>query len=101
MVQLAELQRIEDCLLKRKKPKGVGSFDDLVETKVKVEKKIDARVLRYYRRVREKFDDAVVEIEDGFCPGCRMRIPPIIAQEIRRGGTFNACTTCGRILLRP
>ncbi len=101
MVQLAELQRIEDCLIKRRRPKGIASLQDLEVTKTRIEMEIEARVLRYYRRVREKYDNAVVKIEDGFCPGCRMRIPPLIAQEIRRGGSFHSCNTCGRILLWP
>lgn len=100
MLQLAELQKIEDILVSGAKPKGKTSIASLVSKKNKLEGIIEGRVLRYYQRIRERYNDAVVPVKDGYCAGCGMQIPPFVQQEIRRGIGINYCAACGRILTK-
>jgi predicted nucleic acid-binding Zn-ribbon protein len=99
MVHLAELQEIEDILLTGKRPRGTRSLNHLEAKKTKLEKNIETRVLRYYRRIRERYDDAVVPIEEGYCTACGMMVPPHMQQEIKRHIGINVCGGCGRILI--
>lgn len=99
MVKLAELQKIEDILVSGIKPRGGASLTQLEGKKSRLEQKIEGRILRYYQRIRERHQDAVVPVQNGFCTGCGMQIPPLIQQEIRRGIGFNSCAACGRILM--
>ena len=99
MIQLAELQRIENILVSGKKPKGELSLADLETLKAEIENKIEAKILRYYQRIRERYDDAVIPARNGYCSACGMQIPPFVQQEIKRGIGFNYCATCGRIFV--
>ena len=99
MLQLAELQKIDNLLVTIKRPRGVNSFASLEAKRSKIEKKIELRTLRYYRRIRERYDNAVVNVHEGYCPGCGIQIPLLIQQEIRRGNSLHSCGTCGRIML--
>jgi predicted nucleic acid-binding Zn-ribbon protein len=98
MVQLAELQMIEDILVTGKKPRGIVSFEKLEAKKKTIERSLEVRVLRYYNRIRERYNDAVVPLQEGHCSGCGMEITPLMQQEVRRGIGINYCGGCGRIL---
>ncbi len=95
---LKELQDIENSFTTGKKPKNT-SISSLEKRKQKIEETVELRFLRYYKRIREKYDDAIVSAKSGGCPACGMQIPPIVLQEIRREIGFNHCATCGRILV--
>jgi hypothetical protein len=41
---------------------------------------------------------AVVEIRDGICQGCRMRVPPQLFNEIQRNEQVILCPSCQRML---
>lgn len=99
MVQLAELQQIDDFLDRRIKPKGISSLRKLEDKKTKIEERLETRTLRYYYRVREKHDDAVVPLDGGHCSICGMQIPALIQQDIRNNIGVNVCANCGRILV--
>jgi len=62
--------------------------------------KIDSEVIRKYEMLREKRQGlAVVAIQDGFCQGCNMNIPPQRFLEIRKNSnTIMNCPFCNRIL---
>ena len=45
---------------------------------------------------------AVVEIRSGVCQGCRINVPPQLANIIRRNEQVNLCPNCQRIIyFRP
>ena len=99
MVQLAELQRIDDILVTGKKQRGTDSLEKLEAKKKTIEKGLETRILHYYYRIRDKYNDAVVPLNEGHCFGCGMEITPLMQQEIRRGIGINYCGGCGRILI--
>ena len=41
---------------------------------------------------------AVVEIREGICQGCRMRVPPQLFNEIQRNEQVILCPSCQRML---
>jgi len=42
--------------------------------------------------------EAVVEVRDGTCLGCRMRVPPQLFNELRKSREVRQCPSCHRIL---
>lgn len=95
MVKIAELQKIEDILQSGRKLRTVSSLE---AKKNKLEKCIDSRTLHYYKRIRERYQDAVVPMKEGYCTGCGMLVPSLVRQEVRRKIGLNMCASCGRFL---
>jgi uncharacterized protein len=54
----------------------------------------------YQRVVRQKGEDALAEVEDGFCAGCHQQVPLNVQAEIRLLHPM-FCRTCGRLLYIP
>jgi predicted nucleic acid-binding Zn-ribbon protein len=66
----------------------------------KLERNIDARILKQYNRIRRAKDGlAVVPIKKGSCGGCFSSIPPQKIVEIRELNRLYTCEHCGRILV--
>lgn len=62
-------------------------------------KKVQPRALMLYDRLQLKRWPAVVPLQaDGVCNGCHLRLPPSVAQQVRRGQDLIFCEMCGRIL---
>ena len=72
-------------------------YEELIEKREKLIKKIDKRILDRYERVRLGNDTAVVEIVDGKCAGCHMEVSVVYSEKLREDELIN-CETCGRIL---
>ena len=64
-------------------------------------KKIDARLLAAYRRIRANVHNglAVVTVKRDACGGCYNRIPPQRQLDIRTNKKVIVCEYCGRILV--
>jgi predicted nucleic acid-binding Zn-ribbon protein len=99
MVRLAELQKIDDLLQSGTKTRGAITITSLEAKKNKLEKDIDSRTLHYYKRIRERHNDAVVPMKEGYCTGCGMLVPSLVSQEVRRKIGLNKCASCGRFLI--
>jgi len=52
----------------------------------------------YEQLLRKKGGRAVALLVGQVCQGCRVTVPTMKAQQVRRGGDLITCTTCGRIL---
>lgn len=55
-------------------------------------------VYRRYERIRPKVHPAVAEVVDATCIGCRMRLPPQLANQIQRAVDLYQCPHCQRFL---
>lgn len=60
---------------------------------------LPATVKKRYEQVRNRCGgQAVVEVQQGSCGGCYMRIPPQTLIEIMKAGVIRVCPSCQRIL---
>lgn len=62
-------------------------------------KVIAASTLKRYERLRTKYMDAVVVVDDGTCPGCRMALPAQLFINMQRGEQLTDCPQCRRIVV--
>jgi hypothetical protein len=61
--------------------------------------KVDPHLLETYEFLRAKKGGlAIVEVRGGACGACRVSLPVILANRIRRGEEACRCENCGRIL---
>ncbi len=57
-------------------------------------------LLARYEQIKSRYAaNAVVEVEDDICTGCRISLPKSQADRLKRGLVF--CDHCGRILYHP
>jgi len=54
--------------------------------------------LRVYERTRRSRGTAVVQVIDGSCSGCHVKLRPQYYNEVRGSDTLMTCENCGRIL---
>ncbi|MBN2232473.1 MAG: hypothetical protein JW781_06605 [Deltaproteobacteria bacterium] len=59
---------------------------------------VDRRILRRYDRVRTRFIDAVVKVENEACGGCHVSVPPQVYINLLKGEEFMDCPNCMRII---
>ncbi|MFC2091490.1 zinc ribbon domain-containing protein [Elusimicrobiota bacterium] len=71
-----------------------------LEEKIKpIELKVNASILRNYRKVRERRDGiAVIKIEGSSCGGCHWQLPPQVINEVLKGNDIISCDNCSRLL---
>ncbi|MDE3178237.1 MAG: hypothetical protein KGM47_01145 [Acidobacteriota bacterium] len=56
-------------------------------------------VLAHYERLRRgRNGSAIVEVRDGLCTGCHVRLRPQAYNEVRSGDVYMTCEACARIL---
>ncbi len=76
--------------------------DDL--EKLKHQRAIDAQTLPdewlkpYDRLFKSKRDSVLVNVANGFCSGCHMKLPPAVNHAARRSESMVTCDFCGRML---
>ncbi|HEV2498638.1 MAG TPA: C4-type zinc ribbon domain-containing protein [Terriglobia bacterium] len=79
-----EAERERDALLEQRKTLTPGLSDD---------------VLAHYERLRRgRHGLALVEVRDGLCMGCHVRLRPQAYNEIRTQNIYMTCEACARIL---
>jgi len=59
--------------------------------------KIDPQALNFYRELRKQKGQAVANVEQGICRGCRISLPTAELQQAKTGRLVQ-CSSCGRIL---
>lgn len=69
-----------------------GGRDELLKV-------IGTSIVKRYERLRTKFMDAVVVVDDGSCPGCRMALPAQLFINMQRGEELTDCPQCRRIVV--
>ena len=83
---------------------NLGSFNsELEDARSAVEdcrSEIDSGVLQQYTYVKSqiKRPPVVVELEDGRCKGCHLKVSGEVESEARKGNELVRCDSCGRIL---
>jgi predicted nucleic acid-binding Zn-ribbon protein len=64
--------------------------------------RLDAKLYALYQRlVAQRGGLAVVQVYEGTCGGCHLKIQPQLVSEIRRQETLITCPHCQRMLLWP
>lgn len=59
---------------------------------------IDPDWMKHYDRVIVRRDRALVQLHDGVCGGCHMKLPPSVHHATRRHESMVICEYCGRLL---
>jgi predicted nucleic acid-binding Zn-ribbon protein len=78
---------------------GDAELAQLKEKRADLLPRIKKEDAEYYRSMQQKFpDSAVVETVNGNCTGCRMKIPPQLYNNVRKGEGIFKCSQCRRIL---
>ena len=101
---LAALQDIDVMIRERKKEEELGfsteGLEALERAREKLASQIDARALRLYERLSQRYDRAVVPVIDHSCLGCSMAVPTAkrMAGHERKPMKLITCESCGRIL---
>jgi hypothetical protein len=97
---LAEIAR-DKAIVQGRLEQAQNAMGQAEAQRTEAEAKVDANVLRLYRRIlASKKDPAVVEIHNGICGGCHMRLITQTVNRAERGDTVTQCDNCGRILYR-
>jgi len=61
--------------------------------------RVDGDLRRKYEQIFSRRGGlAVVEVREGICQGCRMRVPPQLYNEIQRNAKVILCPSCQRML---
>ncbi len=62
--------------------------------------RLDAQVRHRYERLRTvRGDNVIVGVTGGACGGCHYRLPPQVANLVRKGEELVFCEGCGRMLV--
>lgn len=108
-----DVEELKETLKDRKKDleQKKGELDTIIaeseaeETKLKTDKdkaakKIDERIIKSYKKIRENAKNglAVVMVKRGACGGCFNIVPPQRQADIREKKKLIVCEHCGRIL---
>lgn len=75
-----------------------GERDRIVEGRERFVAEIPKPIYRRYERFRPKLHPVVTEVIESTCTGCRMRLPPQLANDIRKATDFQQCPHCQRFL---
>lgn len=59
---------------------------------------LDKRLLARYDRIRRRFSNAVVYVEQGTCMGCHVNVPPQVYINLLKGDEILNCPNCQRIM---
>jgi predicted nucleic acid-binding Zn-ribbon protein len=69
------------------------------EERRRLESELPASLTHSIRRVEElRHGRFLVEVEDGMCQACYVRVRPQVAQEIRQASSVHSCSQCRRFL---
>ena len=78
--------------LRAERAKVTAGRDELLKV-------ISPSTLKRYERLRTKYLDAVLVLNDGTCPGCRMALPAQLFINMQRGEELTDCPQCRRIVV--
>jgi predicted nucleic acid-binding Zn-ribbon protein len=77
-----------------------GKLADLAQKRQSLSAGIETPVVGVYDKLRKQKGQAVVQVEQGICRGCRISLPSSDMQQVRSGNLVH-CSSCGRILFLP
>ncbi|MEX0325184.1 MAG: zinc ribbon domain-containing protein, partial [Puniceicoccaceae bacterium] len=88
------------ALLKQNFDSFAAELEDARNAVASCEAEIDAGVLQQYKYVKSqiKRPPVVVQMDDGRCLGCHLKVSGEVESEARKGKELIRCDSCGRIL---
>ena len=90
----AEIKRLQD-----ERQKDLGERERQQARRKEVAALLSESVLGLYERIRaNRSGVAVVEVRDGLCTACNVRLRPQVYNEVRRRDAVLTCENCSRIL---
>ena len=90
----AEIKRLQD-----ERQKELDERGRLQARRKEVAAALSGSVLALYERIRSyRPGAAVVEVRDGLCTACNVRLRPQVYNEVRTGEAVLTCENCSRIL---
>ncbi|MEW6685125.1 MAG: hypothetical protein AB1393_02830 [Candidatus Edwardsbacteria bacterium] len=72
--------------------------EDLKKAYAEVEKRLQPELLVRYRKLKERYERAIVPVVNGVCCGCYMRMPIALATSKDKNVEVTTCENCGRFL---
>jgi len=99
LARLIEERDREAAALKEKIGRLTAEIAREQATRTEIVRTVDGDLCRKYEMIFSRRGGlAVVEIREGTCQGCRMRVPPQLFNEIQRNTQVILCPSCQRIL---
>jgi len=90
-----ERQRLE-----RERAAAEGRIEVLVARRADLVARLDAPVRGRYERLKTaRGENVIVAVVNGTCGGCHYRLPPQVANLVRKGEDLLFCEACGRMLV--
>ena len=90
---LIRLMRIESLCKSEK-----GQADAMDEKIQQLRSCISSRVLAHYDRLRARFSEPIVPVEEDICLGCNIQLSSSFGQELRDSHNIMTCPNCTRFL---
>lgn len=97
----AKVQSLVDEELKQLAERVANSRSQIAEIEAEragVATKVEESLLQRYDRLFDKKAPAVVELENGICGGCHMKVTAATLSAVRADKVITSCENCGRIL---
>ena len=94
-------KEIEKCQedVQKKTAKVKAELKKIFDSKEKIAKNIDNKVLIFYEKIRKwAKDTSIVVVKKQACSGCYIRINDMIYSELLKSDDIITCPHCGRIL---
>jgi len=76
----------------------VKGIDELKKARDEIEKDIEPRYLRSYKRLNSRYKFAIAPVKDDTCLGCCSKLPTSYTARGRDDSAIFTCEQCGRIL---
>lgn len=98
------IQKLKDDFIKEKKEfsQSIDEAKKKLPAKLKerdeLSGKIPSAILKNFEYLIKNKDNAVSELRDGICLGCRMMVSSMTIDELNKGKDIVYCDNCGRIL---
>lgn len=78
-----------------------SGLEEAVARRAALAAEVSPSALSIYETVRAKRGTAVVELQNGYCSACHMRLRPQVANELRRNEIIFQCESCQRVVYFP
>lgn len=90
--------RKEDEALKAEEAELTKSMESFEARRPAIISQLDIKVVRKYDHVRQRYPDALANVEKGVCQGCSMNVPPQLFNEMLMLTELKNCPSCHRLI---
>lgn len=98
---LADKERVfkeRESELKKREGELKAEWERLSAKSKEGESGVDKTVLKQYRYIQGRYNDALAMVSNGICEGCYKRIPPQVFIELQKWNEIISCPHCHRLL---